>query len=119
MAAPEPARLALPIVGMGERRHRDPALLPQFRGLRGPSLALVALVAATTLAGCGSSGDDASTSATASSSTGAPATTVNVVASTNVYGDIVHQIAGDRVHVTSIISDPDADPHSYEANTQN
>ena len=44
---------------------------------------------------------------------------LNVVASTNVYGDIVKQIAGDKVRVTSIIDDPDADPHSYEANTQN
>ncbi|GAA1881946.1 zinc ABC transporter substrate-binding protein [Asanoa iriomotensis] len=42
----------------------------------------------------------------------------SVVASTNVYGDIVRQIAGDRVTVTSIISDPSADPHSYEANTR-
>ena len=43
---------------------------------------------------------------------------VSVVASTNVYGDIVRQIAGDKVTVTSIISDPAADPHSYEANTR-
>ncbi|MEV5967679.1 zinc ABC transporter substrate-binding protein [Kribbella sp. NPDC051952] len=43
---------------------------------------------------------------------------IQVVASTNVYGDIVRQIAGDKVEVTSIISDPDQDPHSYEANTQ-
>lgn len=41
-----------------------------------------------------------------------------MVASTNVYGDIVRQIAGDKVKITSIISDPGADPHSYEANTQ-
>lgn len=42
-----------------------------------------------------------------------------MVASTNVYGDIVEQIGGAKVDVTSIISDPDQDPHSYEANTQN
>ena len=41
---------------------------------------------------------------------------LSVVASTNVYGDIVKQIAGDKVEVTSIISDPAQDPHSYEAN---
>ncbi|HEV7710440.1 MAG TPA: zinc ABC transporter substrate-binding protein [Asanoa sp.] len=41
-----------------------------------------------------------------------------MVASTNVYGDIVRQIAGDKVTITSIISDPAADPHSYEANTR-
>lgn len=48
----------------------------------------------------------------------APSTAVSVVASTNVYGDIVKQIAGDTVTITSIISDPEADPHSYEANTR-
>ena len=57
----------------------------------------------------------------AASACGAPAdadTSLSVVASTNVYGDLVRQIAGGRVAVTSIISDPDADPHSYEANSR-
>lgn len=76
--------------------------------------ALVVVFATATLGGCGSSGDS-SPSAPSGGSSG----TANVVASTNVYGDIVRQIAGDRVHVTSIITDPEADPHSYEANTQN
>lgn len=43
---------------------------------------------------------------------------IHVVASTNVYGDIVKQIGGDRVSVTSIISDASQDPHSYEADAQ-
>ncbi len=43
---------------------------------------------------------------------------VHVVASTNVYGDIAKQIGGDRVSVTSIISDPAQDPHSYEADAR-
>ena len=37
-----------------------------------------------------------------------------VVAAENFYGDIVGQIAGDHVSITSIISDPNADPHEYE-----
>jgi zinc/manganese transport system substrate-binding protein len=78
---------------------------------------LVAVVAATTFVACSS--DDGSAAPT----TAAPSTTsakmLDVVASTDVYGDIVQRIGGDRVNVTSIISDPDADPHSYEANTQN
>lgn len=41
--------------------------------------------------------------------------TVNVVASTNVYGDLVRSVGGDRVEVTSIIDSPDKDPHEYEA----
>jgi len=43
---------------------------------------------------------------------------IQVVASTNVYGDIAKQIGGDRVSVTSIISDPAQDPHSYEADAR-
>lgn len=43
---------------------------------------------------------------------------IHVVASTNVYGDIAKQIGGDRVSVTSIISDPAQDPHSYEADAR-
>jgi zinc/manganese transport system substrate-binding protein len=79
-----------------------------------------------TLSGCGSSsgGGSASSaagagSAASSGSATSAAKTLNVVASTNVYGDIVKDIAGDKAHITSIISDPDADPHSYEASTQN
>ncbi|MFJ7071636.1 metal ABC transporter solute-binding protein, Zn/Mn family [Streptomyces sp. NPDC098781] len=81
------------------------------------SLALTAGVSLILLAGCGNSSDaendsDASQSPAASSA-------VPVVASTNVYGDIAEQIGGGKVEVTSIITDPDQDPHSYEANTQN
>jgi len=43
---------------------------------------------------------------------------VSVVASTNVYGDIARQIGGGRVTVTSFISDPSQDPHSFEAGTR-
>ncbi|MGW0394797.1 metal ABC transporter solute-binding protein, Zn/Mn family [Streptomyces sp. NPDC003042] len=48
-----------------------------------------------------------------------PSSAVPVVASTNVYGDIVQQIGADKVDVVSIISDPAQDPHSYEASTRN
>ncbi|TLM86958.1 metal ABC transporter solute-binding protein, Zn/Mn family [Pseudarthrobacter sp. NamE5] len=43
---------------------------------------------------------------------------INVVASTNVYGDIVRTIGGDEVSVTAIISKTSQDPHSYEATAQ-
>lgn len=80
---------------------------------------LVLLVGAsvTLLAGCGSSSDSGSDG----SASAAPAASskVAVVASTNVYGDIVSRIGADNVSVTSVISDPDQDPHSYEASTQN
>jgi zinc/manganese transport system substrate-binding protein len=43
---------------------------------------------------------------------------INVVASTNVYGDIAKAIGGDKVHVTAIINKTSQDPHSYEATAQ-
>jgi zinc/manganese transport system substrate-binding protein len=49
----------------------------------------------------------------------APAKTIDVVASTNVYGDIVAQIGGSHVAVTSILSNPSADPHLFEPGTRN
>jgi zinc/manganese transport system substrate-binding protein len=39
---------------------------------------------------------------------------LEVVASTNVYGDIAAQLGGSHVHVTSLLSDPTADPHLFE-----
>lgn len=43
---------------------------------------------------------------------------INIVASTNVYGDIAKTIGGDKVSVTAIISKTSQDPHSYEATAQ-
>ncbi|WP_375387420.1 metal ABC transporter solute-binding protein, Zn/Mn family [uncultured Amnibacterium sp.] len=40
---------------------------------------------------------------------------VRVVASTDVWGDIVTRIGGSAVAVDSIITDPDRDPHEYQA----
>lgn len=47
------------------------------------------------------------------------ADTITVVASTTVYGDLAATIGGDAVEVTSIIDDPNKDPHEYEASAQN
>ncbi|TPG33812.1 hypothetical protein EAH80_14795 [Mycobacterium hodleri] len=41
-----------------------------------------------------------------------------MVASTNVWGDIAKQIGGEHVNVTSIMSDPNGDPHEYEADAK-
>jgi zinc/manganese transport system substrate-binding protein len=41
--------------------------------------------------------------------------TVNIVAAENFYGDIALQVGGKHVHVTSIMSNPDQDPHLFEA----
>ena len=43
--------------------------------------------------------------------------TIQVVAGENFWGSLVSQIGGSHIHVTSIVSDPNADPHEYESNT--
>jgi zinc/manganese transport system substrate-binding protein len=40
---------------------------------------------------------------------------IQVVAGENFWGSLVSQIGGDKVRVTSIVSDPNADPHEYES----
>ena len=59
--------------------------------------------------------DDKLAGSTTSAAASGP---VNVVASSNVWGDITKQIGGDQVNVTSILSDPNADPHQYETDAQ-
>src|SRR5438105_5068668 len=41
----------------------------------------------------------------------------SVVAAENVWGSIAAQLGGDRVQVSSIIDNPNADPHDYEPTT--
>jgi zinc/manganese transport system substrate-binding protein len=48
-------------------------------------------------------------------SAAAQPTRVNIVAAENFYGDVAKQIGGDYVDVTSILSNPDQDPHLFEA----
>ena len=69
-----------------------------------PAVALAALLLPA-LAACASSG---STSGK-----------IDVVAGENFYGDLVSRVGGDLVSVTSILSDPNVDPHTYESSTQN
>lgn len=76
-------------------------------------LALVGCSSGSSESGAATSGSDASASGAQSGGAG-----VSLVASTNVWGDIASQIGGDSVTVTSIISDPDKDPHEYQADSR-
>ncbi|WP_432499217.1 metal ABC transporter solute-binding protein, Zn/Mn family [Kineococcus gypseus] len=78
---------------------------------RHPALLLTTALALG-LAACG--GDDATGAPSAAPGGDGP----SVVASTDVYGSIAAAVAGDAATVTSIIDDPSADPHSYEADTR-
>src|ERR1700682_1270919 len=99
---------------------RSGGLVTTHGRIRIGTITVAALTTATLLlAGC------SSTSSKGTSTTGAGSTTsaaapgpVNVVASSNVWGDITKQIGGDHVNVTSILSDPNADPHQYEADAK-
>ena len=71
------------------------------------ALAGVLLLLVLTLAACG-------TTFQSSTSSSGP---VQVVAAENFWGSIAAQVGGSHVHVTSIIVDPNADPHSYEPTT--
>ncbi len=75
------------------------------------ALTLIGLVALL-LASCGSEpgGSPAGQAPT-------EATVIRVVAAENFWGSIAGQIGGKHVQVTSIISNPDTDPHSYEPTT--
>jgi zinc/manganese transport system substrate-binding protein len=42
---------------------------------------------------------------------------LDVVAAENVYGNIAQQIGGPHVSITSILTNPDADPHLFEPST--
>ena len=69
--------------------------------MRALSLGAAALVVAL-LTGCGSTGGVASGGR------------IQVVAAESFWGSLASQLGGDRVRVTSIVSNPATDPHDYE-----
>src|SRR5438128_6915397 len=54
-----------------------------------------------------------------STSSGGPSKVVHVVSRENFWCRLVSQIGGTHVHVVSIVSDPNADPHQYESSSAN
>lgn len=76
-----------------------------MRLLSRAALAAATVSGVTVLAACGSSGGTGPQDPDE----------LRVVASTNVWGSIAQAVAGDRLQVQSLIDEPSADPHSYEA----
>lgn len=70
------------------------------------SMFCLSLIIALALSACGNT-------ATATPST---SRVITVVAAENFYGNIVQQLGGSHVSVTSILSDPNTDPHTFESN---
>ena len=59
----------------------------------------------------------ASASGVAPPRASAAGTVIDVVASTNVYADVIAQLGGNHVRVIGILNNPNADPHTYESST--
>ena len=79
---------------------------------------LIALVGIAMLGVSACSGATPSPGRTTGASPAGTSTHVSVVASTNVYGDIAKTVGGSAVTVTSIIDNPEKDPHEYQADAQ-
>lgn len=77
-------------------------MLPGAR--RTPIAFAAPILAAAALAGCGSTGPAATD----------PSGRIEVVAAESFWGSLASQLGGRRVHVTSVIANPGADPHEYE-----
>jgi zinc/manganese transport system substrate-binding protein len=74
----------------------------------------LSMILALFMAACGGT-----TSTTSTSSSLSPSTTtskIKVVAAENFWGNIAQQIGGSYVSVTSILSNPNTDPHTFESN---
>lgn len=76
-----------------------------------PLLPALAVVLALVVSGCGRSGAPAASGASAGGGS-----RLAVVAAENFWGSIAAQLAGARASVSSIIVNPNTDPHSYEPN---
>jgi zinc/manganese transport system substrate-binding protein len=48
-------------------------------------------------------------------STGSSGTVIQAVAAENFWGSLASQLGGSHINVTSIVSDPNADPHEYQS----
>src|SRR2546425_10642119 len=85
-----------------------------FKHRRAYPLLTISFIVLFLLSACGSNSPQSGSTSNGSSSS----TVINVVAAENFYGDIVKQLGGSHVAVTSILSNPNVDPHEYESNVQ-
>lgn len=83
-----------------------------------PAAVIVILLVVGIAAGVYFTRGSTSSSSTSSSNAGSN-TVISVVAAENFWGSLVSQLGGTHVNVTSIVSDPNTDPHQYESNPAN
>ncbi|KRK86909.1 metal ABC transporter solute-binding protein [Lentilactobacillus sunkii] len=80
-------------------------MLHKLSGLKAALLALVVVALGIGLAGCSSN---------SASSNGK----IKITATTDFYGEVAKAVAGNKGDVTSIITNPNVDPHDYQASTK-
>lgn len=83
---------------------------------RRPRLVVLALAGAI-VAACG--GSAANNGGSDGSGAGPSGKHLSVVAAENFWGSITTQLGGSHVSVTSIVTDPNADPHDYQSSPSN
>jgi zinc/manganese transport system substrate-binding protein len=79
-----------------------------------PIFAALALVAALALAACGGGSASSSSGSEGTTSSGS-GEKITVVGAENEYANVAEQIGGEHVEVSAIESDPNTDPHTFEA----
>lgn len=82
----------------------------RIRNLRGAAARWFATAAAISLVLCACSPN-------AAGAGGSGGKQLQVVAAENFWGSLVSQVGGSHVAVTSLVTDPNADPHEYESST--
>src|ERR1700739_2752610 len=85
--------------------------LPRRSVLVAPVLLLVVLL----VAGCGGSSSSSGSNTSASASSGSSNATIDAVGAENEYANVIEQIGGKYVKATAIESNPNTDPHTFEA----
>jgi zinc/manganese transport system substrate-binding protein len=100
-------------------RHRA-ARTVTAASLLGLLLVAVAACGSSSTGGAGTSSAAAppstqATSLAGTSSSAGSSEPIQIVAGENFWGNITQQIGGSHVHVTSIITNPNTDPHEYES----
>jgi len=81
----------------------------RIRSAARPALAAMAAVLAATVASACSS------AAATGTTTGSPAAAIKAVGAESQYANVIQQIGGKYVQVTAIMSNPNTDPHTFEA----
>ena len=78
---------------------------------------LVAVIPVATFTGVYLTTETSSTSSSTISLSTTSTSPLQIVAAENFWGSLISQLGGMHVHVFSIVSDPNADPHEYESNS--